>query len=142
MIFNLTGTDNAPNNYSIIQGSRFSFIVHYPTLDFTTWTFAGHIRQTYDSTTILAAFNFGPVTFGTREGKTGNWSSFEVYLDATDTAALPIPSSIRQFRTDSAIEGTNVWVYDIEAYDPADSENIIKVISKSYVEVIPEVTRV
>lgn len=140
--YHLTNFDNPGKRLAVVQGARYGFTLSYPTIDFTGWTFGGQIRKTYDDATILASWNFGTVTFGTiPEFPTDSFSTFEIYLNASQTAALPIPPKTRESRTDPAVPGSNVWVYDIEAYDPLDAENIIKVICLSYVQVKPEVTR-
>jgi hypothetical protein len=137
MQFHLTLTDNAPNDYSIMQGAYYSFQIHYPEIDMTSWLFSGHIRLKTNSPVIITQFNFLPTVYGTRVGKTGNWSTIAPYLTSTQTSLLPILQS----RESDCREGLNVLVYDIEGYDPLFQNNVIKLISRSWIEVVPEVTR-
>lgn len=138
--FHLTYWDNLPNNYSIIQGALYSFTIFYPTTDISTYTFSGHIRKTFDDSNILARFNFS-VVFGTVENKIGNYTIITCYLNASQTDLIPVPPKNRNSSSDAIKEGVNVWVYDIEAADPTNTENVLKIISKSWVEVVGGVTR-
>jgi hypothetical protein len=139
--FHLTHWENVPYNYSIVQGALFSFTIIYPDLDLSNWSFSGQIRKTFDDATVLADFNFTIPIYGPVEGKLGNYSTITPYLNASQTSLIPVPPKTRSNASDSIKEGSNVWVYDIEAIDPNNSENVLKIISKSYVEVIGEVTR-
>jgi hypothetical protein len=143
MKYHLTYTDNKPNDYSIVQGEYFSFTIYYPDFDFSTWFLQSHIRKTYDDPQILAAFSFQPTVYQLHTNTAGVSKLYSIiipYLGASQTVLLPVTRS-RKSELESAREGGNVWVYDLEAHHPTDSDNVIKIISKSYVEVIPEVTR-
>lgn len=138
--FNLTRVDNIPNDYSIKQGEYYSFVIYYPEIDLREWILAAQIRRTYQDSNILESFNFEATTYGTREGKEGNWSTIKIYLNASQTSRLPVTKS-RGSRTEVVKEGSNVWVYDVEAKSPTNEEKVIKIIEKSWIEVVGEVTR-
>lgn len=140
MKFHLTSIDYAPKDYSIKQGELYSFIIHYPELDLTNWALRAQIRKAYSDSNVLQSFNFRPVIYGTRENSEGNWSTITIYLNASQTSALPVTKN-RTSKLDLVKEGINVLVYDVEATSLVDGENVIKIISKSYIEVIGEVTR-
>jgi hypothetical protein len=137
--FHLTKIDNS-EDYSIKQGAYYSFTIHYPELDLSTWGFGAQIRLSFLSEEILTSFNFLPVVYGLRDGKEGNWSSITVYLNASQTRLLPVTKN-RVKASEPIKEGTNVIVYDVEATDPLDADHVIKLIEKSYIEVIGEITR-
>lgn len=138
--FHLTSWENTPNDYSILQGAYYGFTIYYPELDLSNYGFSGQIRATADSQEILASFNFSPVVYGQISGETGDFSKIPVFLNASQTIAIP-PTKLRNSRSDTIKEGSNVYVYDIEAVNPLNSEHIIKLIAKSWVEVVAEVTR-
>lgn len=141
MILHLTATDNSPYDFSIKQGAFFNFYLHFQSLDLTDWGLQGHIRKRHNDIEILAAFNFEPTIYGTRDNKEGFWSTIAPYLTASQTERLPVLRN-RTSINEVVKPGINTLVYDIEATDPTNPENIIKLVQYSYIEVIPGVTRV
>lgn len=134
--FHLTLTDNAPNNYAIIQGANYSFSVLFPG-DYSTWIPSAQIRKNYADKDSVVLVEF---TFATNEYDSGtDKTRFTAYLDAEETKELPV-TPLRK-TGESARLGTNVWCYDMEITNPDDITNVIKLIRLSYVEVLAEVTR-
>ncbi len=112
----------------IKQGETFQRLLSFTDslnapIDITSWTFAGQIRQTYSSTTILASFTFD------NTGLPNN----QIYmkLSAVQTSAITVPKASSYERTI-----TN-YTYDVEASQPIVVERILQ----GTANISPEVTK-
>ena len=146
-VFHLTALDTYDRygkllNLSIYQGVKKSFVIYYPDKDLTGYTLTGHIRKNYadNTNTILTSFNFLNVTYGNINANEGFFSLVTPYLNPSQTQSLPVTKN-RTNSSDRILVGSNVYVYDIEAKNPNNAEDIVKLIYPSYIEVRPEVTR-
>lgn len=144
-IFHLTAVDTFDPtgkllNLSIYQGTATSFIIYYPEVDLSTYTFTGHIRKNYADKTnvVLNSFNFD-CSYQTVAGKEGTYSVITVKLYPSQTSLLP--QTTNRTSNSEPVIGLNVLLYDIEAVNPSDNEDVIKLIYPSYIEVRGEVTR-
>lgn len=146
-IFHLTLTDNYPKNFSIEQGTTFSWLTLVIDVNYSNWQPKGQIRNKYasDGGIVKAEFSFDPLVVGDVElpdGTTTNGTILRPKLTATQTTALDwIESkmSTRSSSSDKIIPGKNVWVYDIELTNIATSE-VLRVV-QGFVEISPEATR-
>ncbi len=116
-VFNLTATDNAPNNYSIEQGATFDWLIFKTTIDYSTYTPRGQIKTdfTENEGEILADFSFAPITFGSIVigGVTTTGSIIQPLLTDEETGLIPAIPVLRTSSDQAAIPGLNVYVYDI-----------------------------
>jgi len=134
--FNLTITDNAPNDYSIDQGADYSKVAfNYPS-NVSNWTPKGSIRHTWldldPYTPPLAIFSFNTLIYDSTTGKT--------LIIPTLTAAktILIPHTKNRPTMNAPVNlGVNVYVYDIDLVSPSGA--IVRVVS-GYVEVNPACT--
>jgi hypothetical protein len=145
MEFHLTLIDNKPNDCRIVQGATYELPIIYPA-DISSYVISAQIRKTANDANTLAIFNtkipiYDPL-YEIKDNKDNVISTgatlFTIYLTHQQTSALPIPSSKRDQK--DARPGINCWVWDCEALNEIE-DTIIKIVSYSWVEVIPEVTR-
>ena len=130
----LTKLENKGEDWRIIQGRRFELTLTVDG-DRHLWTFAAQIRKSIKETSTLAVFNVLTPSYDVGTDKT----TAVIYLTKSQTAALPIPSP-RATVADTK-PGSNVWVWDAIMTDPSDAENVIAIVSYSWVEVVPRVTQ-
>lgn len=130
----LTKLDNKGEDWRIHQGCKFSITLKVNG-DRTGWSFAAQIRKSLKETSTLAVFNSSTPSYNAQTDTT----SVAVFLTKSQTTAIPLPSP-RATVTDVK-PGVNVWVWDAVMVDPLDAENVIPIVSYSWVEVIPRVTR-
>lgn len=144
IVFHLTAVDNYPYNYSIQQGATLDWLTFVVEGDYKDWLPRGQIRDKYPNTggTIKAEFSFDPLIFGEVTLPTGikiMGTKIKPKINASTTTAfdwIQTKMQARKARTDTAVPGKNVWVYDIELVK--DTE-VIRLVQGN-VEVSPNVT--
>lgn len=130
----LSGADmpRASVEIQIIKGERYDLQLNVIG-NYATWIPTGQIRRTAADADILTSWDFAATTYDSVTGKT----TFNGYLGASKTRALPIPSSAAT----ENIPGVSCWETDIEITHPTDTDNVVKILPKSPVRVTAEVTQ-
>ena len=139
----LTKTDNLPEDYSLKQGITFDWLtITVPGEDLSDCTPLGQIRKNYAEfdSNVLVSFSFDALTYEifTLENNTTEYRTvIKPTLTDEETAILPSTKN-RKNKSELAIAGKNVWVYDIKLLKPS-GETIA--LTEGYVEVRPDVSR-
>lgn len=139
-ILNLTG------DLAIRKGETYDKIEFYYTDDISSpnWEMAMHIRKNYSNNNTsnsnidkLAEFLFLPNIYGTFmvNGISTLATKISPYLTYSDTRNILLPDSSIKNKT---IVGTNVWVYELEAFNTVTDVKLK--LCTGYVEVIGEIT--
>jgi hypothetical protein len=128
----LTSYENTAD-YRIRQGSRYTLTIKTPGDKSTGYAIKAEIRKKPGEPTTFAVFNVLSPSYDTTEDKT----TWQMFLTASQTSN--IPATKRREKADVTI-GCTVWCWDVLLQDLANGDNNLRIISISYVEVIPEVT--
>jgi hypothetical protein len=128
----LTAWENK-HDYRVKQGSRFTMLIKVPGDKTTGYGLKAQIRRKPGEPTTLAIFN---VTAPVYDAGT-DLTTWELYLTASQTDSTP---QTRRNRPSDVIIGTHVWCWDALLEDLSDSDNNLRLIDVSYVEVVPGVS--
>lgn len=122
-------------DFRIPKGRKFTVTVNADG-DKSNYTFQAQIRQTADNSSTLAVFNSLTPTYNAQTDKT----TCVLYLTPNQTSAIPLPTKTRNTIAETK-PGVNVWVWDARMVNNSDPDDIIALVSYSWVELIVEVTR-
>jgi hypothetical protein len=128
----LTAFENK-SDYRIRQGSRYSLTIKVPGDKTTGYNIKAHIKRKPTDDSTLAIFNVIAPAYDATTDKTA-WT---IFLTASQTANTP---KTKRVKRDETVIGTHVWCWDVLLEDLQDSDNNLRIITISYVEVIEEVT--
>jgi hypothetical protein len=104
--------------------------------NYSQWIPKAQIRNNYLEANglVIATFEFLPLVYSTQDNKT----LITLRLKGGVTTNLPVTNF--QALSTQTPSVNNCLVYDLELIDPNDTNNIMKVIEASFVQVSPEVT--
>ena len=118
---------------SLKQGGNFSLTCGVNG-DYSSWIPKAQIRNDYlGNGELLASFEFD-LTYDANEDST----KIIMFIKGGITKLLPVTEF--QALTNQSPSKSNCLLYDVELIDPNDSQNIVKVIESSFIQVKPEVT--
>lgn len=100
-------------NLYVEQGATFSRVLtindsNGDPVNLSTWTFAGQVRSSYSSSSVIVSLTF------TVKNQTTNTGEVEISLTATQTSAIPATGALSRY------------VYDIEATIGSEKRRVVE----------------